>query len=97
MNLVEFNAFWIGNYSTEEEKSYAILYGDNKETWPHTEDISPIVIDVDRICRFNPHHAPDKTTVELAGGFSFCICIPYEEFKTIMYLYGQQIHSTINK
>jgi|SRR6186713_3202477 len=84
MQLAEFTAAWFGNYTHEQKESYRIVYGDDENAWPPTPDEAPIVIDLDMVCRFNPHHDEEKTTVELRGGMSYALLISYEEFKSIM-------------
>lgn len=84
MRLIEFTARWSGNYTKEQEHTYGLMYGDDKEQWPPTQDEGPIVLDLERVCRFNPHHDDDKTTVEIAGGMSFCVCIEYDRFKKLI-------------
>lgn len=84
MTLVEFVASWKGNYSKEQEESYTIMYGEDRSRWPETDDESPITIDLERVCRFNPHHDHGKTTVEIAGGPSFSLCIEYSLFQKII-------------
>lgn len=84
MRLAEFICYWAGNYTEEQEKTYRILHGDNKDDWPKTRDYSPMTIDLDRVIRFNPHHDDNKTTVELAGGLSYSLGITYETFSIIM-------------
>lgn len=95
MQLVEFTACWTGNYTPEQEEHYKMMHGDDRECWPKTDDRAPIVLDIDLVCRFNPHHDDEKTTVELAGGLAFCIVIPYDEFKDLMEHHGHPVRSMI--
>lgn len=85
MNLAEFICHWAGNYTPELEQTYSLLHGDDRSKWPTTDDSTPIVIDLDRVVRFNPHHDDDKTTVELAGGQCHCLVITYKSFRQIMH------------
>lgn len=94
MRLAEFKALWVGNYTQEQKESYKIMYGDNERDWPETDDEEFIVIDLERVCRFNPHHHAGVTTVELCGGYSFALRISYEKFKVIMSWQGNAFNYT---
>lgn len=91
MQLAEFICSWSGNYTKEQEQTYSITCGDDREKWPPTADETPIVIDLDRVCAFNEHHDPDKTTVEIAGGMRYALVIPYWRFKNTMIINGHHV------
>lgn len=91
MRLVEFTVKWSGNYSEEQISTYEIMHGEDRDKWPKTDDIDKIVIDVDRIARFNPNDDDTCTTVELVGARAYCICMPYEEFKSILQFLNVEI------
>ena len=93
MKLVEFTVKWSGNYSEEQLKSYEIMYGEDRDLWPKTNDTSLITIDVENIARFNPGEDENYTTVELLGARAYCICLPYEEFKNALHVFGIEIHN----
>ena len=95
MQLVEFMAYWPGDYSEEDAQTYSVLYGDDRANWPPTHTYSPIVIDVDRVIRFNPALSKENTTVDLAGGVPITINMSYEDFKDILSYFSIQIHSTV--
>lgn len=84
MQLAEFTCSWSGNYTKEQEQTYRITCGEDQSNWPPTDDETPIVIDLDRVCEFNPHHDEGKTTVEIAGGMRYALVIQYQAFKDIM-------------
>ena len=95
MQLVEFMAYWPGDYSNEDVQTYSVLYGDDRANWPPTHTYSPIVIDVDRILRFNPGINAENTTVDLEGGNAVTINMNYADFKDILSYFSIQIHSTV--
>ena len=84
MQLAEFICSWSGNYTKEQEQTYRITCGDDQSNWPPTNDETPITIDLHRVCAFNEHHQPDKTTVEIAGGMRYALVIRYDDFKELM-------------
>lgn len=96
MKLAEFFVKWSGNYTEEQIKAYEIMHGDNRETWPKTNDTTLITIDLDLTSRFNPGEDDNTTTVELSNGRAYAICMSYDEFKNILGYIGIQIINFTN-
>lgn len=96
MKLVEFTAYWCGDYTKEELETYAMLYGDDKSVWPETDSTGPIVLDIEKILRINPSNDEGKTIVELMGSRAFSIVMPYEQMLQALQFYGLEIYSFKN-
>lgn len=84
MKLVQLTAKWNGNWTSEQRSSYSLLYGDDRESWPQTSDKSEIVIDLERVVRFNEGTEEATTCIQIGYGNSFIIDMPYEDFKNII-------------
>lgn len=91
MNLIEFRAYWPGQYTKEERKDYKSIHGDDMEEWPDSNQYGSMTIDLSKVCRFNPHTQKDKTTIELCGGYSYSLVIRYDDFKMLMNAAGFEI------
>ena len=94
MKLVEFMAYWPGDYSKEQIEEYKAIHGDDRSEWPKSEVYSPITIDIELTARFNPG-AEGKTTVDLRGANSITLNIDYEDYKEILLFNGLDVYNAL--
>lgn len=95
MKLVEFIAYWPGDYSKEQIATYQVLHGDDRTTWPATDMYSKIIIDLETVIRFNPAmNEQTTTTVDLCCGNAITINLSYESFKDVLRYHGVHIYNS---
>lgn len=95
MQLVEFMAYWPGDYSREEIETYTILHGEDRTKWPPTNSYTPITVDIDLVTRFNPAYNGENITVDFSCANPITINMPYDEFKDLLKYFNIEIHSTL--
>lgn len=95
MKLVEFDAYWPGDYSKEQIATYQVLHGDDRSAWPASDIYSKIVIDIEKVIRFNPAmNEKTTTTVDLCCGNAITIKLSYESFKDLLSYHSAQIYNS---